>query len=102
MRDIDPVKVSLAEIGDRDVTAVENEAVSAAEPGQGIVDVAAAVATVENIVVNIAGEIIAELRAEQVSDVGKRVVSRAAGKLQPAVEADGYSGRCMLIARGVT
>src|SRR5258708_33649099 len=37
MRDIDKVMLELAEIGDRDVAAVEYEGVGAAEPGQGVV-----------------------------------------------------------------
>ena len=82
MRDIDNVMLGLAEIGDGDVAGVENEGVGAAEPGQGIVRVVAAEAAVEDVVVIVAGEVIAELRAEQVGDIGERVSSRAAGILR--------------------
>src|SRR5207302_9307495 len=90
------------EIGDDDMAGVENEGVGAAEPGQGIGCVVAAEAAIEDVGVAVAGEIIAELRAEQIGNIRERVGSRAAGILRyENVEADGYSGRCMLIARGV-
>ena len=78
MRDIDNVVLALAEIGYRDVTVVENERIGAAEPSQGIVDVAAAVAAVEDVGIVVARKIIAELRAEQVGDIGERIGARAA------------------------
>src|SRR6185437_518101 len=102
MRDIDNVKLGLAEIGDRDVTVVENEGIGAAAPGQGIVDVVATVAAVENVVVVVAREVIAELRAEQVGDIGQRIGSRAESILWAREgEADRYAGRRMFVTRGV-
>jgi len=66
------------------------------------VDLAAAVAAIEDVVAGIAGKVIAEMRAEQVGNIRERIASRAAGILRYGnVEADGHAGSCVLIARRV-
>jgi hypothetical protein len=102
MRDIDMVIFGVVKIGDRDMAAIENEGVGAAEPGQGIVHVVAAKTAIKDVTAGVAGEVIAELRAEQVGDIAEGIGSRTDGILRGSdVEADCYSRCCMLIARGV-
>ena len=92
VRDIDQVMIGLAEIGDGDVTGVEHEFVGAAQSGQDVLCVAVAKPAIEAVGIIVSGEIVAELRAEQVIDIRQRVCTRPAGILSSGnVEADCYS-----------
>ena len=81
VRDIDQVMIGLAEIGDGDVTGVEHEFVGAAQSGQDVLCVAVAKPAIEGVGIIVSGEIVAELRAEQVIDIRQRVCTRPAGIL---------------------
>ena len=69
MRDIDLVQLDFTEVGDGDVAGAEHELVGAAEPGQRVEHLAVAETTIEGVGAGVAGELIAELRAEQVGDI---------------------------------
>lgn len=78
--DIDQVSFSLIEVGDRQEAAAEDKRIRAAQAGQLIAAVAAT--AIENVCIVVARDVIAEVRADYILEIGQRVRSSLDGILR--------------------